>query len=417
MDSRTTYEEYVLACAYLDADVYTHDLPDVTCKYFTGKRKQTMEKLLQYRTKHDVFDPLQFSVDGDVPLGDITELIGTLPNARNFSEYYQKLKQIAVSSELSKALMRASKLLQDDATNAEFVMETLKKIDISDIVQYEPVTAGDVMGQISEKMGETQQYNYTTPGIPGLDEYMRMMPSQLIYIAARPGVGKSTLALNMAMTINRTHKVAFFSFEMSKEEVVNRLVVRELMIDRNAISREMIEKVRQTKKYYSENFLIFDAPMTVEDLGASIKLLKKKCGIEYVFIDYIGLLNTRESLNSNLYAQLTYISKKLKNYAAEFQVVVICLAQMSRDVEKRKDKTPVLSDLRDSGSLEQDANMVLFLEVAERRGNDVFDDAIVQSIGDDEMRVTIAKNRDWRNGTVVLQYVRDRYFIGKHKNY
>lgn len=418
-NQKKDYEAFVLGCLLLDPDLYQDYTLELEEKYFTGAHRTIFKKLQIYREINEKFDLLQFSTDTKTPMASLMEMIENLPSSTQFEDYYYKLKQTTISANLMQALVRATKMLQEDFTMTEEIVTTLRNVDITGLMKQEPTMIADVFfNEVEEQMKQKKHINTESFGVKDLDDLIDLYPSQLIYIAARPAVGKSTFALNLARKIAQTRKVAFFSFEMSKKEICYRIVGRESGLPKKKVTATKAREIFQEKTYYQTNFMAFDDPMTIEDFSHTVKMLKKRYGVQYVFVDYIGLLGTRESYRGNLNAKITDVSRQLKEIAMREKLTVICLSQMSRDIEKRKNKTPMLSDLRDSGSLEQDGNIVMMLEVAHKKtGTNQFDDAEVSDIADDEMLVHVLKNRDGGSGTVRMKYIRETYYVDHPQTY
>lgn len=202
-------------------------------------------------------------------------------------------------------------------------------------------------------------------GFDRLDEHMGGFYGGGLYIiAARPSMGKTALALNMAETAAETGNTLFFSLEMSAEEMAMRMIARRTIISVNdqrkamALTNEQLKKIAFCKM--PENLKIIDrAGMYMADIATICRRQKRKHGLHAVFIDYLGLISGHEDM-PKVY-QVAEITKQAKNLARDLSVPVILLSQLSRAVETRENKRPMLSDLRDSGAIEQDADVVMFV--------------------------------------------------------
>lgn len=228
-------------------------------------------------------------------------------------------------------------------------------------------------------------------------------PGQLITLAARPAMGKSALALNLALTATKAGKsVAYFSLEMTKRELLMRLVaihggVRLSTFQMpQSVGYEELNKILFAAEGMEKcKLALFDSGIsTVADILARCKMVDyKHGGLDLVIIDYMQLLSA-ERYRDNRVQEISYISRQLKLMAQNMGVAVIALSQLSRAVESRGDKKPQLSDLRESGSIEQDSDAVLML----------YRDAYYKGNDDRRTEVIIAKNRHGETGTVKLDF-------------
>lgn len=224
--------------------------------------------------------------------------------------------------------------------------------------------------------------------------------SDLIFIAARPGMGKTSFALNMAKSIASKYKTLFFSLEMSKEQLSTRLLVMESGIELPKIQNSLLNKeewsqLKQTLCRMSSYQLVIDdqSNINVQEIKAKAKNCKD---IKAIFIDYLQLISPIKSKESRV-QEITEITRKLKIIAKELNVPVICLSQLSRSSEQRADHRPILSDLRDSGSIEQDADIVMMLYRESYYTKD-------EKIDPEESECIITKNRYGEAKTVKLKW-------------
>lgn len=196
-----------------------------------------------------------------------------------------------------------------------------------------------------------------------------LQPADLIIVAARPSMGKTTLALNMAhhIAVKERKPVAFFSLEMSRDQLAQRMLCAEARIDahklrRGFISQDEWQKLTRAVGPLSESPLYIDdsASLSVMEVRAKARRLKAERGLEAVFVDYLQLMRGFARAE-NRQQELSEISRSLKALAKELSIPVIALSQLSRAVEKREDRRPILSDLMESGGIEANADMVLFI--------------------------------------------------------
>lgn len=240
-----------------------------------------------------------------------------------------------------------------------------------------------------------------------------LQEADLIIVAARPGMGKTTLALNIAqhIAVNEEKAVAFFSLEMAKEQLAQRLLSAQAHIDaqnlrRGFLSQQDWQKLTRAVGPLSTAPLYIDdtASLSVMELRSKARRLKAEKGLDAIFVDYLQLMRG-SSRAENRQQELSEISRSLKALAKELNVPVVALSQLSRAVEKRPDRRPILSDLMESGGIEANADMVLFIYREAYYTRDAEDGNLAELI--------VAKQRNGPTGTVEL-YFHDRY--GKFAN-
>ncbi|MFC4263362.1 replicative DNA helicase [Ferruginibacter yonginensis] len=252
-------------------------------------------------------------------------------------------------------------------------------------------------------------------GFPSMDRITYgWQPTDLIILAARPSVGKTAFALNLARAAalhpTKPTPVGFFSLEMSSSQLVQRILSAESEIHLEKIARGRLEEHEMTQLTKKGINRLSKAPIYIDDsaalnifeLRAKCRRLKNKHGVGIIIIDYLQLMSGSADRNSNREQEISKISRDLKGLAKELQVPIIALSQLSREVEKRKDgnKMPQLSDLRESGAIEQDADMVMFLYRPEY--HDINQDATGDYLKG-ETHVKIAKHRNGSLETVKLR--------------
>jgi len=291
-------------------------------------------------------------------------------------------------------------------------------LDVSGQTQSESSFApiGEVVLSNLDKLNALQQHDGAITGVPtGFKDvdhvFNGLQKSDLILVAARPAMGKTAFALNIALNIagknprseEEKRTVALFSLEMGADQLVSRMICSEGMIDSEKIKRGNLDNDDLMKLETAVHFLnqknVFiedSAFIKVNEVKAKCKLLKAEHGLDLVVIDYLQLLQGSKRTD-NRQQEVSEISRNLKLIAREFNVPVIALSQLSRSVESRPDKRPVLSDLRESGSLEQDADIVIFLY------RDKYYDE--NSEMGDEAEVLIRKHRNGAVGSVKLLFI------------
>ena len=228
-----------------------------------------------------------------------------------------------------------------------------------------------------DKLNALQQHDGAITGVPtGFKDvdhvFNGLQKSDLILVAARPAMGKTAFTLNIAQNVTMLYDktVAFFSLEMGKEQLVGRILSSVAGVSSEKLRRANMDPVDWEKviaaadRMSKSKLFIDDTPgLTVQDMRSKLRRLKVEHGLDLVIVDYIQLMQGRNSGkgSENRQQEVSEISRNLKLIAREFNVPLIALSQLSRSVESRPDKRPVLSDLRESGSLEQDADIVIFL--------------------------------------------------------
>lgn len=275
-----------------------------------------------------------------------------------------------------------------------------------------PELFSNVLLELKEKALKPELPGFAS-GFYDLDSLTQgFQKSDLIILAGRPSMGKTAFVLNIAENIIKKYRVPvlFFSLEMSKEQLIYRLLSNETGIRQtrlkigNLYKEDWHELKESIQKYSRLPFFIDDQPnLTTQDIRSKIKqILFEQNNIGLIIIDYLQLLVNSKLKSENRVQELSQITRALKNLAKEFQIPVIALSQLSRNVENRINKRPVLSDLRESGSIEQDADLVLML----------YRENYYNSIAEKNEKMTaaeliIAKHRNGPLGTVELLFQND----------
>ena len=353
-------------------------------------------------------------VGGPVFLAGLSEQVGFATNA----EYYANLvKDKAVLRRLLDCSQEiASGCLSPVENVAEFLDAAEHKVfqvaeakvrpgfsPLSALVDNEIATLEAIWGRKDGSL------TGVTSGFKDLDNYTAgFQASDLIILAARPSMGKTALALNIAFNAAYKSKppvpVAFFSLEMSKEQLVRRLLSGEGRVDASQIRRAAFLTGDEWRKLQEAAGILLDCPIyiddtpgaTVLDIRAKSRRLKADGKLGLIVIDYLQLMQGRPELSSRE-QQISEISRSLKGLAKELKVPVIALSQLSREPEKRERKRPQLSDLRESGAIEQDADVVMFIYRDEVYRKDSADNKGIAE-------VIIGKQRNGPIGTVKLHF-------------
>jgi len=344
------------------------------------------------------------------------QLANAVPTAANV-EYYAQI--VEEKSLLRRLIRTATQIVSSGYAAPEDVGELLSDAErrIMELSQRRSssgfVSIRDVLMDVFEQVEFLYHHKGGTTGIPsGFPDLDRMTSgfqrSDLIIVAARPSVGKTTFALNIAQNVGVRAKetVAIFSLEMDAVQLVQRMICAEANVDAGRLRTGRLEaddweKLTMAIGTLSEaNIYIDDSPViTVSDIRAKCRRLKREKGLGMIVIDYLQLIQGRGRPGENRQQEVSEISRTLKQIARELDVPVIALSQLSRGVEQRQDKRPLLSDLRESGSIEQDADIVAFLYRDDYYDKETEKKNIVEII--------IAKQRNGPVGTVELVFLKN----------
>ncbi len=243
--------------------------------------------------------------------------------------------------------------------------------------------------------------------------------SDLVILAARPSVGKSALALAMSqnLAVGQGGRVAFFSLEMSAEQLASRLVSAEAEVEFQRLPWGLHSEAEEGRISRAIGHLsraeiyIDDTPgITVAELRAKSRRLHHDVGVDLIVVDHLQLMHTGAGMEGNRVAEMSYISRGLKELSRELEIPVLALSQLSRAIEQRHPHTPMLSDLRDSGSIEQDADVVMFIYREDMYvGADDWDDLHPdepEAYPNGDAQIIVAKHRNGPTGTVHLRFVK-----------
>ena len=343
----------------------------------------------------------------------IAVLPDKVPTTANVDRYIKIVEEKAMLRNLIKTASEILNMGYEPTEEPERVMDLAEK-KIFDVMQkksqkgYTPIK--DVLVESFAKLEELYNQKQHVTGVPtGFIDLDRMTAglhgSEFILIAARPAMGKSAFALNIgAYAATRANiPVAIFSLEMAKDQVANRILCSEALVDSNAVrtgelTDEDLSKLAETSGELSQAQIFIDdtAGISVMEIRAKCRKLKLEKNIGLVIIDYLQLVQGSGKTSSRE-QEIAEISRSLKILAKEIEVPVIALSQLSRAVEARPDHSPMLSDLRESGSIEQDADIVMFLYRDDYYNED--------SEKKNQAEVIIAKQRAGSTGTVDLAWL------------
>ena len=342
----------------------------------------------------------------------ILQLMEITPTAANAVRYANIVKEKSMLRGLAQASADITEMVHEQVGTPQEMLETaekkiyaLRKGERGDSLEH----IGTILHKVFDRLTELSQSDSAIPGLSSglhdLDMKINgLNNSDLLLVAARPAMGKSAFALNLGVNVAKKYKktVAIFNLEMSREQLVMRLLASESFIDMQKLatgklSEEEWGKLCMASAALSQTDIrIDDNPsVTVADINAKCRRLDN---LGLVVIDYLQLMQGSGygKGGDNRVTVVGEISRSLKIMAKELNIPVICLSQLSRAVESRTDKRPILSDLRESGAIEQDADSVMFLYRDEYYNPDSEDKGLAECI--------VAKNRHGETGTVKLQW-------------
>lgn len=426
-------EQAVLGAILLQSEALITAMERVSTEDFYDKSHQLIyEAMIQLSEDNQPIDLITLTslMQDKGQLEDIggvsylAKLAQAVPTAANVDYYAQIIEE---KSMLRRLIRTATTIVSEGYAGGEDVSGMLsdaerKILEISNRRSSSGFIAiKDVLMEVFDKVETLYQNRGNTTGIPsGFVDLDKMTSgfqrNDLIIVAARPSVGKTAFALNIAqnVAVRANETVAIFSLEMSAAQLVQRMICAEANLDANVMRNGEFKgdddwsKLTMGIAALSEaEIYIDDTPgVTVADIRAKCRRLKKEKGLGMIVIDYLQLIQGRGKSGENRQQEVSEISRTLKQIARELDVPVIALSQLSRGVEQRQDKRPMMSDLRESGSIEQDADIVAFLYRDDYYNQETEKKNIIEII--------IAKQRNGPVGTVELVFLKN---FNKFVNY
>lgn len=411
-------EKMILSCLLINSEIIEITLQMLPIEAFYFKNHQEIYKAIRLMSESkiriDIVTLVNFLQENGLlnKIGGIKiviELIGQIPNLIYFEEYIRLVKD--------KFLRRCLIKLGYEAINSGYITN----IALEDILlEFESKVfnlttetktqklfssaelLNDIFIDLKEKFLNSSLVGLKS-GFPDLDSLIQgFQKSDLIIIAGRPSIGKTALSLNIAINIIQDSKlpILFFSLEMSKEQIMYRLLametnVNQMRLRNGKLSQNDWIKVNKMVNILSKLPLFIDDPsdLSIQNIRSKIKtIMFEQNQVGLVIIDYLQLMQNSSLKLETRVQELSQITRSLKILAREFNIPIIALSQLSRNVENRVDKKPILSDLRESGSIEQDADLVLMLYKK------------APSSDQNNIELIIAKQRNGPIGTVKLQF-------------
>jgi len=377
-------EEALLGSALLSRDASSRLMEEIKSNDFYSPTNQTI-----FEAMKELFDsgkPIDTVTVSEVVFKDkknttslktssIARLVDNVPSSANFERYIEIVQEQSNRRKLLKASSRIELLAYATDKDIHNVMDEAEQSIFSasdDAIGEGLIGVSDVLDGAIERIEEIENQG---TGLSGLATHFADLDStlaglqdgNLVVIAARPSMGKTSLAINIATNVSKEKKVtAFFSLEMTKEELVQRVLFSEAKVTsgdarKGQLGPEKWSRVVEAASKVNNIPLYFDdaSVITVTDIRAKSRRLKASKGLDLIVVDYLQLMQGLSG--DNRQQEIAEISRNLKNLARELKVPILALSQLNRAAEAREDKRPRLGDLRESGAIEQDADIVMML--------------------------------------------------------
>ncbi len=417
-------EQAVIGAVFLEPDAFSTAAERLTpADFYRASHQVIFEAMFSLFEKGEPIDIVtvttflansdKLDIAGSVTY--LTDIAGSVPTAANISYYSKIVEEKAL---LRRLIHTATNIVTETFAKEDEVSEVLDEAERSilevssrqNASAFKPIK--DVLIDVYDNIEQLHNAKSDVTGIPtGYRDLDRMTSgfqrNDLIIIAARPSMGKTAFALNIAqnVAINTSENVAIFSLEMGADQLVQRMLCAEGNIDSQRLRTGKLEQEDWGKLTMAMGSLshagiyIDDSPgIRVSDIRSKCRRLKQEHGLGMIIIDYLQLIQGSVNSQDNRQQEVSEISRSLKGLARELEVPLIALSQLSRGVESRQDKRPMMSDLRESGSIEQDADIVGFL---------YRDDYYESETENTNIEIILAKQRNGPTGTVELAFVKE----------
>ncbi|MBN1876286.1 MAG: replicative DNA helicase [Anaerolineae bacterium] len=378
-------EEAVLGALMIDPEGIFRVLSFLRAEdFYLQKHRWVYEAILTIHERRDPIDFLTLTTELEQceqleAVGGaayISQLLNAVPSAINIESYGRLVEQASVRRRLLDAVSDIARFAYDESLPIEQVVDRSEKA-LFGVSQQRVARDLQPVREVVQRYYDRVEYLYAHRGEPmgvptGFRDIDRLLGgfqrSDLLILAARPGVGKTSLMLTFALkAAEKNRTAAFFSLEMSAEQLVQRLVAQLSRIDAQRLRLGQLQD-DEWPRFTEAIGHLSELPMYLDDTPSiSVLQLRTKCrrlaserGLDVAFVDYLQLMES-DMRSDNRVQEVSYISRSLKGLARELDIPLMTGSQLSRAVEQRADKVPVLSDLRESGSLEQDADIVMFI--------------------------------------------------------
>lgn len=423
-------EQAVLGCVLIDQDAQVDLLTTLDADDFYSEAHRKIFKAMQNIFAKNIpvdFVTLTSELEVEKELEKvggidyITFLTNVVPSAANYKHYYD----IVYSNSLRRSLIKGGQNIIENAFNLNDEEEAMQKAEkiIFDMAQTKNSSdleligkPGGVLTNVLKEISEIAENHGKLRGVPTgfeeLDELTNgLQKGTLVVLAARPGVGKTSFAMNIALhaAVEENKKVAIFALEMSREELMQRALASLARVDASHILNGSMDQeewkriwTAEKKLAQSSVYLSDSTQVTPLDILSKCRKLKVKEGLDLIVIDYLQLMTMGGKSAENITQEVTKMTRILKTTAKELKVPILLLSQLSRLPDQRQgDHKPIMSDLRDSGSIEQDADIVMFLYNPE-----MYNDVISK---DDPGTVylLVSKHRSGRTGEIKLKWIKE----------
>lgn len=428
-------EESVLGSIFLDPTVLEDILEELRWEDFYLEKHKIIFKMIEllYASGNpvDVVSVIERiraeksleKIGGEETLINLAQMVPTTANVMYYTNIVKDkalLRNLIYASKDIVETIRTESDTQEILEYAEKRIFSITEARATRTYEVLPNVMTGVVDQIVDLKNKAEKGNVSlvtglSTGYAPLDRISSgFHRSDLIIIAARPSMGKSSFALNIAtkMALKNNNSVAIFSLEMTKEQLTNRVLCSEAKVDLQKARTGQINKTEWEKiihaagKLQKANFILDDEPgLDSRTLRAKARRIKREYGIDILLIDYLQLMSSRSRNSENRQQEISEISRSLKLLARELDITVVALSQLSRGVEQREDKRPRLSDLRESGAIEQDADMVMFLyrDSYYKRKKDGENESLILN-EPHESELIIGKQRNGPVGTIKLMF-------------
>ena len=413
-------EEALLGCIFIDNNLIDTECMDITPKHFRNpKYGRIYSILLRMRANGDsidvpavaayiAFDKKEKDYFGNETSILLTHIRESVVSASSIKTYVKSVCEEAKKRDLL-LLLDKFKAEVDDCSDTTDLSSRLAS-ELTDLIKSsanKEIYDSDEMADEYETTLEKELRDDVEVAIPtGFHDIDKIITGvkrgNILTIAARPSMGKTALATNIAMNMayNKKHSVMFASIEMSRDEIERRIISRLGMVDLQKVMNPKLANDEELKKMLDGagrmkrmEFSVIDTGISnVSSIAAAARITKAKKGLDVIVIDHIQLMDDSDlpTRNTSIVNMIRHITRSLKLLAKELNVGIILLSQLSRSVEQRTDKTPLLSDLKDSGSIEQDSDIIMMIY----RPAYYADKDDIEAQKDVTTKVIIAKNRN-----------------------
>ena len=387
------YEEKALvSMLYLSSDIACKNkIKNIPTKYFSSLVQSFIKKYKTYEMKNLSVDSLLEENEYKSFLSEAFEL-PVVVLEENIDKYTKVLENRYYKNCIIELSNTPNELIKEkiNELHSEVVKENDKSIKVADIKDLESLFYKSLEENEVVKTGKFR-----------LDKYLKFTKRDLHIIGARPGVGKSAFALYVALMMAQFSRGLFFSLEMPLKQIAQRIISNQTRIELDKLTnKEKFKELTADEKELvnvlfkkllrKSNLILYDGNFKIDELEEYIKNEKEINGLDYIVVDYLQLV---KSSKSSRYEQITDVSIRLKQIAKDYDIAVIALSQLSRDIEKRVDKDIYLADFRESGQIEQDASTILGLTTEP-----------TTTEYKELMKVQILKNRQGQLGVMKYEY-------------